>query len=60
MASLPPVMAVPTRVLALAVATWSVGWNFGPGWEATLLDGYRVATDPGRACCCRLVYDLGP
>ncbi|MFD9499609.1 phosphotransferase [Streptomyces sp. NPDC060035] len=32
----------------LAVATWSTGWNYGPGWEGALLDAYEIAPDPHR------------
>ncbi|MFF1815714.1 phosphotransferase [Kribbella sp. NPDC058245] len=30
----------------LAVATWSTEWNYGPGWEETLLSAYGVRPDP--------------
>ncbi|MEU5643225.1 aminoglycoside 3'-phosphotransferase [Streptomyces milbemycinicus] len=32
----------------LAVATWSTEWNYGPGWDDTLLDGYGISPDPER------------
>jgi len=44
----------------LAVATWSTNWNYGSGWERTLLDAYGVAPDPERTRYYRLLYDLGP
>jgi len=44
----------------LAVATWSAGWNYGPGWEGVLLDAYGVDPDPGRTAYYRLLWDLGP
>jgi kanamycin kinase len=44
----------------LAVATWSAGWNYGPGWEEVLLDAYGIAPDPERTSYYRLLYDLGP
>jgi kanamycin kinase len=53
-------LGVADRWADLAVATWSVGWNFGPGWEPTLLDAYGVAPDPDRTRYYRLLYDLGP
>jgi kanamycin kinase len=53
-------LGVADRWADLAVATWSVGWNFGPDWETTLLDAYGVAADPDRTRYYRLLYDLGP
>lgn len=44
----------------LAIATWSLGWNYGPGWEAMLLRAYGVAPDPERTAYYRLLWDLGP
>jgi kanamycin kinase len=43
----------------LAVATWSLSWNFGPGWEDTLLEAYGVDPDPVRTAYYRLLWDLG-
>ena len=43
----------------LAIATWSAGWNYGPGWERLLLDAYGVAPDPERTAYYRLLWDLG-
>jgi kanamycin kinase len=42
------------------VATWSTQWNYGPGWEDTLLAAYGVEADPGRTRYYRLLWDLGP
>jgi kanamycin kinase len=42
----------------LAVASWSVEWNFGPGWEQLLLDSYGVDADPDRTAYYRLLWDL--
>jgi len=44
----------------LAVATWSTGWNYGPGWEELLLEAYGVQPDPERMAYYRLLWDLGP
>lgn len=44
----------------LAVATWSTEWNYGPGFEGTLLDAYGIAPDPDRTRYYRLLWDLGP
>lgn len=42
----------------LAVATWSVTWNLGPGWEQLFLDSYGVGLDPERNAYYRLMYDM--
>lgn len=51
-------LGVADRWADLAVATWSVTWNYGPAWEATLLSAYGVAPDPDRTRYYRLLYDL--
>jgi kanamycin kinase len=53
-------MGVADRWADLAVATWSTVWNYGPGWEEPLLDGYGVGPDPERTSYYRLLWDLGP
>jgi aminoglycoside phosphotransferase len=53
-------LGVADRWADLAVATWSAGWNYGPGWERPLLDAYGVRPDPGRTRYYRLLWDLGP
>ena len=53
-------LGVADRWADLAVATWSTGWNYGPGWEQLLLDAYGVAPDPDRTRYYRLLWDLGP
>jgi kanamycin kinase len=42
----------------LAVGTWSVTHNLGPGFEAAFLEGYGVKADPQRQRFYRLLYDL--
>ena len=44
----------------LAVATWSVDWNYGPGFDGVLLDAYGIAPDQERTRYYRLLWDLGP
>lgn len=46
------------RWVDLAVATWSTGWNYGPGWESTLLSAYGVSPDPVRTAYYRLLWDV--
>lgn len=42
----------------VAVATWSVTWNVGPGWEDLFLESYGIEPDPERIAFYRLLYDL--
>ena len=35
-------LGTPDRWADLAVATWSTEWNYGPGWDETLLSAYGV------------------
>jgi kanamycin kinase len=51
---------VADRWADLAVATWSVDWNYGPQWEGLLLSAYGIDPDPDRTRYYRLLWDLGP
>jgi kanamycin kinase len=51
-------LAIADRWWDLAVATWSLGWNFGPGWEPAFLEEYGIEPDPVRTSFYRLLYDL--
>ena len=51
-------LAVGDRWWDLAVATWSVTWNLGPGWEEHFLRAYGVEPDPARIAYYRLMYEL--
>lgn len=53
-------LGVADRWADLAVATWATQWNYGPGWEDTLLSAYGVDPDPVRTAYYRLLWDLGP
>jgi kanamycin kinase len=53
-------LGVADRWADLAVATWSTRWNYGPGWEAVLLDSYGIEPDPERTAYYRLLWDLSP
>jgi aminoglycoside phosphotransferase len=53
-------LGVADRWADLAVATWSVEWNYGPEWEDLLLGAYGVGPDPDRTRYYRLLWDLGP
>lgn len=51
-------LGVADRWWDLAVATWSLTWNLGPGFEELFLTEYGVALDPERSRFYRLLYDL--
>ncbi len=51
-------LGVADRWADLAVAAWSTGWNYGPGWEGELLDAYGVQPDPERIKYYRLLWDV--
>jgi kanamycin kinase len=53
-------LGVADRWADLAVATWSLDWNYGPGWQPELLAAYGVAPDPLRTAYYRLLWDLSP
>jgi kanamycin kinase len=43
----------------LAVASWSLGWNYGTGYQAGFFEAYGVRPDPDRIAYYRLLWDLG-
>jgi kanamycin kinase len=51
-------LGVADRWWDLAVATWSLTWNLGPGWEDLFLESYGAAADRERTAYFRLLYDL--
>lgn len=53
-------LGVADRWADLAVATWSLDWNYGPGWQSVLLEAYGVEADPLRIAYYRLLWDLSP
>lgn len=53
-------LGVADRWQDLAVATWSVTWNLGPGWEDAFLACYGVARDPRKQAFYRLLYEFTP
>jgi kanamycin kinase len=50
-------MGVADRWADLAVATMSLGWNYGPGWDDLMLDAYGVAPDPERTSFYRALWN---
>jgi kanamycin kinase len=51
-------LGVADRWRDLAVATWSIEWNIGPGWEDLFLSTYGAERDPARMRFFRLLYEL--
>ncbi|MCA9297626.1 MAG: aminoglycoside 3'-phosphotransferase [Phycisphaerales bacterium] len=51
-------LGVADRWWDLAVATWSLTWNLGPGHEERFLEEYGAARDDERVRFYRLLYDL--
>lgn len=51
-------LGIADRWWDLAVATWSVTWNLGPGWEDLFLEAYGIELDPERRAYYRLMYDV--
>lgn len=51
-------LGVADRWWDLAVATWSVTWNLGPGYEDFFLREYGVERDDERVEFYRLLYDV--
>ena len=42
----------------LAVASWSLAWNYGTGYEAGFFQAYGVRPDPERIAYYRLLWDM--
>ena len=51
-------LGVADRWSDLAVATWSIGWNLGPGYDAEFYAEYGVPRDAERIAYYRLLYDV--
>ena len=51
-------LGVADRWWDLAVATWSITWNLGPGLEDLFLTHYGTPRDDPRIAFHRLLYDL--
>jgi aminoglycoside phosphotransferase len=50
-------LGVADRWADLAIAPWSIGWNFGDGWDAAFFDAYQIEPDPARIAYYRLLWD---
>lgn len=53
-------LGVGDRWADLAVASWSLAWNYGPGWEDALFDAYDIEGDEERIRYFRQLWDVGP
>lgn len=51
-------LGVADRWWDIAVGSWSVTWNLGPGFEDYFYESYGVEPDPRRIAFYRLLYDL--
>lgn len=52
-------LGVADRWADLAVATYSLGWNYGPGYDHLVYAGYGIDEDADRVAYYRLLWDLG-
>lgn len=50
-------LGVADRWADIAVATMSLEWNYGPGWDATFLDAYGIDPDPVRTAYYRALWN---
>lgn len=50
-------LGVADRWADLSVATYSLDWNYGEGYEDVLLDAYGIAQDPMRTAYYRALWD---
>jgi aminoglycoside phosphotransferase len=53
-------LGVADRWADLAIASWSLDWNFGPGWQDAFFAAYGIEPDPVRIAFYRLLWELGP
>lgn len=53
-------LGVADRWADLAIASWSLDWNFGPGWQGVFFAAYEIDPDPERIAYYRLMWELGP
>jgi kanamycin kinase len=51
-------LGVADRWWDLAVATWSLTWSLGPGYEGAFLEAYGIEVDEERMEYYRLLYDV--
>jgi kanamycin kinase len=52
-------LGIADRWADLSIATYSLGWNFGPGLDHLVYEAYGIDEDPDRVAYYRLLWDLG-
>lgn len=52
-------LGVADRWADLAVASWSLSWNYGPGWDERFFAAYGIEPDAERIAYYRLLWDFG-
>ncbi|GAB2486367.1 aminoglycoside 3'-phosphotransferase [Promicromonospora xylanilytica] len=52
-------LGIADRWADLAIATYSLGWNYGPGHDHLVYEAYGIDEDPDRVAYYRLLWDLG-
>jgi kanamycin kinase len=52
-------LGIADRWADLSIATYSLGWNYGPGYDHLVYEAYGIEEDPGRVAYYRLLWDLG-
>jgi kanamycin kinase len=52
-------LGVADRWADLSIATYSLGWNYGPGYDHLVYDAYGIDEDRDRVAYYRLLWDLG-
>jgi len=53
-------LGISDRWADLAIASWSLEWNFGSDWESRFFKAYGIDPDPSRILYYRLLWALGP
>lgn len=53
-------LGVADRWADLTIGSWSLDWNYGPGWRRLFFDVYGVPDDPSRVDYYRLLWDACP
>jgi kanamycin kinase len=52
-------LGIADRWADLSIATYSMGWNYGPGYDHLVYEAYGIEEDPDRVAYYRLLWDLG-
>jgi kanamycin kinase len=52
-------LGIADRWADLAIATYSLGWNYGPGYDHLVYAAYGIEEDADRVAYYRILWDLG-